>query len=309
MGKTGGHKKRTSKTGSQKKILKQYEKEFKATAGTRARSQEFLDKFITGEGQVEGIKNAQALLAPILQAQRQEQLSEFDKSTLPQLQAQYGGGGRSSAFNQALLATRANLEQQLFNRSQEYALNYGSQLAQNQQAAAQQGTQAGLFQGNTAVQTDRFAFAPRSTPVLTQLVTGAAGGASQGFAANAGSAGPSAGAAGSAGSAGSAGAAGAGASSAPAAAAAASSREIKENIVNYDKGLEALPFIEVKNYDYKMEVPGRKENRVGVIAEDLPEELRVDIEGLLHADVYGLVGLLINCVKQLDQKVKMLEAA
>ena len=195
MGKTGGHKKRTSKTGSQKKILKQYEKEFKATSGTRAKSQEFLDKFMTGEGQVEGIKNAQGLLNPILQAQRQEALSEFDKSTLPQLQAQYGGGGRSSAFNQALLATRANLEQQLFNRSNEFALNYGSQLAQNQQAAAQQGTQAGLFQGNTAIGTDRFAFAPRSTPVVSQLITGGAQGASQGFAASGtGAAGPGGGA-------------------------------------------------------------------------------------------------------------------
>ena len=87
-----------------------------------------------------------------------------------------------------------------------------------------------------------------------------------------------------------------------------SSREVKENVVDYERGLETLPHLEVKNYDYKIDVPGRKHNRVGVIAEDLPEELRVNFEGIESADVYGLVGLLINCVKQLDEKVKILEA-
>lgn len=88
----------------------------------------------------------------------------------------------------------------------------------------------------------------------------------------------------------------------------ASSIQVKENIQDYDRGLETLPFLQVKNYDYKIEVPGRQHNRVGLIAEHLPEELTAEVGDILSADVYGLVGLLINCVKQLDEKVKILEA-
>ncbi len=82
-----------------------------------------------------------------------------------------------------------------------------------------------------------------------------------------------------------------------------SSREIKENIRDYSKGLNILKDLEVKNYDY---IDG-PENRVGLIAEDVPEEFIGTLDGIKAVDVYGLVGLLINAVKELNSKVQLLE--
>jgi hypothetical protein len=87
-----------------------------------------------------------------------------------------------------------------------------------------------------------------------------------------------------------------------------SSREIKENIREYDKGLDVVRDLEVKQYDYKMSVPGNQKDRVGLIAEDVPEEIQGMIGDVKAIDVYGLVALLVNAVKQLDEKVKVLEA-
>jgi hypothetical protein len=87
-----------------------------------------------------------------------------------------------------------------------------------------------------------------------------------------------------------------------------SSREIKENIRNYDKGLDVVRDMKVKIYDYKEEVCDAK-NCVGLIAEELPEELQGEINGIKAVDLYGLVSILLNSVKQLDEKVKELEAA
>lgn len=92
------------------------------------------------------------------------------------------------------------------------------------------------------------------------------------------------------------------------AAAAASSIEIKDNIKSYDKGLDEVRKMEVKNYDYTIPVIGRQDDRIGLIAEDMPKEIQLDIEGIKHVDVYGLVGILINAIKNLDEKVKTLEA-
>jgi hypothetical protein len=88
---------------------------------------------------------------------------------------------------------------------------------------------------------------------------------------------------------------------------AMSSEAVKENIRDYDRGLDVIEQLEVKQYDYKPEVGGGK-NRVGVIAEDLPAELTADIKGIKAADVYGLVGTLINAVKELSARLEAVEA-
>jgi len=88
-------------------------------------------------------------------------------------------------------------------------------------------------------------------------------------------------------------------------AAAMSSEKVKENIRPYDKGIEVIKNLDVKLYDYKKEVGGDK-NCVGVIAETLPEEIQKQIEGIKAVDLYGLIGLLINSVKELDKRLEEL---
>ena len=87
----------------------------------------------------------------------------------------------------------------------------------------------------------------------------------------------------------------------------ASSKKVKENIRDYKKSIDVLKDLTVKQYDYTEEVGGKK-NRVGIIAETLPNELTDYINGILHVDIYGLVGLMINTIKDLNDKVLQLEA-
>lgn len=87
---------------------------------------------------------------------------------------------------------------------------------------------------------------------------------------------------------------------------AASSRDVKENIKDYDKGLEEINKIEVKSYDYK-DGYGDK-NRIGIIAEDAPKEIQTTLNGINAVDLYGIVSLLVNSVKELSSKVERLEA-
>lgn len=227
MGKTGGHKKKGAQTGSQKKTVKRYEREHKETAGARKQGVEEQQRLLGPEGLkyleqftgTEGAKNyanalqeSQRVLNPILEGQRQEAMTNFDRTTRANLFGQYAQGtGGSSAYNQALAAARADLHQGLFNRQQEMSLNMANQ-QQNQaynaansiygirQNTAANLAQAGLQQGNTALATDRFVYAPKSTPILGQIAVGAAGGAAQGattsmMAPSAGAAAPAAGAA------------------------------------------------------------------------------------------------------------------
>jgi hypothetical protein len=88
---------------------------------------------------------------------------------------------------------------------------------------------------------------------------------------------------------------------------AASSISVKDNIIPYNEGLDLIEKLEVKHYDYKPET-GLPLDRVGLIAETLPKELTMSINDILHVDVYGLVSVLINAVKELSEKVKILEA-
>jgi hypothetical protein len=87
---------------------------------------------------------------------------------------------------------------------------------------------------------------------------------------------------------------------------AMSSEKIKENIRPYGKGLAIIKNMDVKIYDYIKEMGGAK-NKVGVIAEKVPNEIQAEIDGIKAVDLYGLIGLLINSVKELNEKVVHLE--
>jgi hypothetical protein len=85
-----------------------------------------------------------------------------------------------------------------------------------------------------------------------------------------------------------------------------SSETVKENIREYEKGLDVVKNLDVKIYDYVEEVGGDK-NKIGVIAEKLPHEIQGMVNGVLGVDLYGLIGLLINSVKELNQRIEVLE--
>lgn len=87
-----------------------------------------------------------------------------------------------------------------------------------------------------------------------------------------------------------------------------SSEKVKENIREYAKGLDVIKDLEVKIYDYTADVGGAK-NKVGVIAETVPQEIQGEIQGIKAVDLYGLVGLLINATKELHKRVMDLEEA
>jgi hypothetical protein len=89
---------------------------------------------------------------------------------------------------------------------------------------------------------------------------------------------------------------------------AASSRKVKENIEDFDKGLELVENMDVKKYDYKEEFIKDGKNKIGLIAEELPEEFQQERDGILHVDLYGLLSVAINAIKELSEKVKNLEA-
>lgn len=87
---------------------------------------------------------------------------------------------------------------------------------------------------------------------------------------------------------------------------ARSSEKVKENIREYEKGLDIVKNLDVKIYDYVEEVGGDK-NKIGVIAEKVPQEIQGMVNGVLGVDLYGLIGLLINSVKELNKKIEVLE--
>jgi len=89
---------------------------------------------------------------------------------------------------------------------------------------------------------------------------------------------------------------------------AASSKEVKENVREYKKATETLMGLDVKQYDYISRVGGAQD-RVGLIAENVPEELTASKDGILHVDLYGVLGLLINSVQDLARRIDSMEAA
>lgn len=87
-----------------------------------------------------------------------------------------------------------------------------------------------------------------------------------------------------------------------------SSESVKENIRDFKEiSLKDLQKFKVKKYDYIEKVGGFKD-KIGLIAEQLPTDLTVEQDGILHVDLYALVGVLINSVQELNDKVKKLEA-
>jgi len=87
-----------------------------------------------------------------------------------------------------------------------------------------------------------------------------------------------------------------------------SSRNVKENIREYEKGLDEVRKLNVKKYDYIEDVGGQK-NKVGLIAEEVPSELTSFKGGILHVDLYGVMGLMINAIKDLEKKLDELKGA
>lgn len=85
-----------------------------------------------------------------------------------------------------------------------------------------------------------------------------------------------------------------------------SDKKTKENVKDYAHGLDYLDKWQVKQYDYKQEFGGLKD-RVGMMAQDLPEEIVIDDDGLKCVDTYGLLCVAINAIKQLSEKVEKLE--
>lgn len=91
-------------------------------------------------------------------------------------------------------------------------------------------------------------------------------------------------------------------------AAAISSKHVKENIKDFDSSLDDITKLNVKQYDYKEDSQWQGKNKIGFIAEEVPEEVQVDIDGTLGVDLYGLLALSINAIKELSKKVELLEA-
>jgi len=89
-------------------------------------------------------------------------------------------------------------------------------------------------------------------------------------------------------------------------AAAMSSRDVKENIRSYAKGIQELEQLRVKQYDYIEEVGGQQD-RVGLIAEDVPKELTSVKDGILHVDLYGVMGLMINSMQDMYEEIVQLK--
>lgn len=92
-----------------------------------------------------------------------------------------------------------------------------------------------------------------------------------------------------------------------AAAIMASSEKVKENIKDFKKiGLKELKDFKVKQYDY-IEAVGGQKDKIGLIAEELPDELTAEKDGILHVDLYALMSVMINAIQELNDKIVQLE--
>ncbi len=83
-----------------------------------------------------------------------------------------------------------------------------------------------------------------------------------------------------------------------------SSREVKENInsLTYDKALQALNGLNPVTYNYKI---NKKEERVGFIAEDVPE--LVAVNGKKHLNSMDIVAVLTKVVQQQQKTIAELK--
>lgn len=85
-----------------------------------------------------------------------------------------------------------------------------------------------------------------------------------------------------------------------------SSEKVKQNINDFDHGLDWLRKMNVKKYDYIDEVGGEK-GQIGMIAEELPEQLTKMHNDILHVNIYALLSVVVNAVKELDERLANLE--
>lgn len=322
MGKTSPYRGTTKKAIKAEEKAKKYYaetgvKEHKAAAPVRKRAQRRVEDIAKGKnlGPVDiksltkEMEAAQKYAKPLAEKEfadiERKAISDYQRYTQPSIAAQFQP--RNSAAKQALKQSSEDLHTSLAsnfaNLKNSIAGNYLNQLTNNRQFGAN-----AMLQANSGLMGNQISpISGGHVPSYNQPQGGTSGigGDLIGGGLNA------------LGIWGAAGFPGLTSASAPsiattiapiAATAFASSKDVKENIKEYTKGLETIRELDVKNYDYTIDVPGRKDNRVGLIAEDIPEELQVMLADVRAVDVYGLVGLLVNCVKQLDEKVKALEA-
>lgn len=79
---------------------------------------------------------------------------------------------------------------------------------------------------------------------------------------------------------------------------------VKEDIEPYESTDELMDDINVYRYRYK----GEDEEKIGFIAEMMPEEVVVENEeGILCVDVYGTLALAVNAIKALRHRVNLLQ--
>ena len=89
-----------------------------------------------------------------------------------------------------------------------------------------------------------------------------------------------------------------------------SDKRFKKILGEFTKGLNIVEKLKVYEYVNKR---GRvKDKRVGIMAQDLArigaKEVVKQSNGLLTVDLYALIGILINAIKELSDRVKQLEA-
>lgn len=237
-------------------------------------------------------------------------MQQYNQSVLPALQQRFvdANAGSSSALNQALASSANDLTTQMgsmylpFMQGQQQTRLSAAQGLQNsinpymQGAQQQQQTQLAAAQGLAGLANPYLDLYKQSNANKLSALSGLGGLAGQQtftplISQQSGILGPTIGAAG---------------TYAAASALAASSEDVKENIRPYDKGLSVVKGLDVKIYDYIPEFGGEK-NKVGIIAEKVPQEIQGIVQGVRAVDLYGLVGLLINAVKELSTKVEELE--
>lgn len=183
-------------------------------------------------------------------------MQNFEQQVMPSIQERFQdmGAGASSALNQALAGSAADMQTQLY-----------GQFAQ-QQAGAQQNALSQLMQLISNPQFE--SIIRQDAGLLPGIISGVSQMGAEGVKGY-----------------------------------MASSEMVKENIRDYEDGLEAVKDMNVKKYDYIEELGGEKD-LIGVIAEEIPTELTKDLDGIKHVNLYSLIGVLINAVKQLNQKVE-----